>query len=163
VERADFFTNSRPGTSISVSDDAFVWSEPGAHPANPAVAGFVGERNAAGAWTVLTFLGELLPQVDTTTHRQGHDCALDGDTLVIGNRQVASGPSSTPLGGSVYVLQRSAPGAWSLRETLRVPGSTFDDGFGAPVALDGNVLFVGAPTDDDIGTKSGSVFAFRRP
>jgi len=100
----------------------------------------------------------------------GAAVAVSGDTVVVGEPQ-----SSTPDGGggAVHVFERSA-GTW--RESVRLeathPGN--GDEFGGALALDGDLLAVGALGEDsaargidgdpssDGAEKSGAVYVFTR-
>ncbi len=86
----------------------------------------------------------------------GISVALDGDTLAVG----ASGEASDARGigqdetnnqaadsGAVYVFTRSA-GVWAQRVYIKSSNSDFQDGFGISVALDGDILAVGATQED---------------
>ena len=59
--------------------------------------------------------------------------------------------------GSVYVYD-AATGA-QLHKLTASDGAT-NDGFGSALALDGNLLAVGSPGDDDFGSGSGAVYLF---
>ncbi len=63
--------------------------------------------------------------------------------------------------GSVYVCRRSLSGDWSLEARLEPADGTAGDKFGSAVALDGDLLVVGARGDDDLGNGSGSVYIFQ--
>ena len=100
----------------------------------------------------------------------GAAVAVSGDTVVVGEPQ-----SSTAVGrgGAVHVFERSA-GTW--RESVRLeathPGDA--DGFGEALALDGDLLAVGAQREDsaargtegdpsnDGAQESGAVYVFTR-
>jgi hypothetical protein len=93
----------------------------------------------------------------------GASVAVSGDTAVVGAPSSLPLLSQPPLGpGEVYVLRKQSDGTWQ-NENLSVPTV---DGFGASVAVSGDRLVVGAPTDDvvcpdDPSCNSGSVHLFR--
>jgi hypothetical protein len=62
----------------------------------------------------------------------------------------------------VYVFHRDEGGEdnWGKVTKLAQPGSGSD--FGKHVVLNGDTLFVAAPSQDDAGSNSGSVFVYRR-
>ena len=71
------------------------------------------------------------------------------------------GASSTTVGsnyyvGAVYVYEKGRTG-WSATPTTTLPGFTYQDAFGAAVALDGNRLVVGS---DFGGTGQGVVYVY---
>ncbi|MDZ7747710.1 MAG: hypothetical protein U5K43_01800 [Halofilum sp. (in: g-proteobacteria)] len=82
----------------------------------------------------------------------------DGDTMAVGARDEDS--AATGVGdaqdndssrsGAVYVFVRDASGAWSQQAYVKASNTDDTDFFGNSVALsaDGNVLAVGAPSED---------------
>jgi hypothetical protein len=93
----------------------------------------------------------------------GAPVAVSGDTAVVGAPSSLPLLSQPPLGpGAVYVLRKQNDGTWQ-NQNLSTPAV---DGFGASVAISGDRLVVGAPTDDvvcpdDPSCNSGSVYLFR--
>ncbi len=70
----------------------------------------------------------------------GHALALSGSTLAV---------SAYGAIGSVLVYTRTAPGTWSLQQTL-APTASGNTYFGAAVALSGDTLVVGAPYETTV-------------
>lgn len=95
----------------------------------------------------------------------GSAIALHGDTLAVG------APQSTAVQahqkGSVFMYQRDG-GGWT--EIAELVASDMDDGFqsdlhfGRALALDGDILVVGAPEarDQESGNSAGAVYIFER-
>ncbi|EYF01445.1 FG-GAP repeat protein [Chondromyces apiculatus] len=84
------------------------------------------------------------------------DVAVWGDTVVVG----AFGESSAgSAAGAAYVFGRSG-GSWSEHTKLVASDGAAGDGFGAPVAVSGDTVIVGAYADDDLGEASGSAYVF---
>ncbi len=81
-----------------------------------------------------------------------------GTALAAGRDLVAVGAPGKRAAGSVLVYERRH-GAWALAATLAGLDGREGDGFGAALALDGNLLVVGAPGVD---SARGAVYAFRR-
>ncbi len=81
-----------------------------------------------------------------------------GSAIAAGQDRVAVGAPGQGAGGSVLMYERSR-GRWSLAGTLAAPAGGAGTGFGAAVALDGDLLVVGAPGAD---SARGAVYAFRR-
>lgn len=81
----------------------------------------------------------------------GSSVATDGDRAVVG------APGLNGDSGAVYVFEREA-GIWAEKQVLRQPGQAFDSRFGASVAIDGDVVAVGAPGGEGGG---GVVHVFR--
>ena len=61
--------------------------------------------------------------------------------------------AETPSGGGVEYLQRAK---------LTANDGAFDDQFGKSVSIDGDTMVIGAQTDDDKGSGSGSAYVFTR-
>jgi len=83
---------------------------------------------------------------------------LSGDTAVLG---VAS---DTPVGtdsGSAYVFVRS-DGVWTQQAKLTASDAGLGDQFGKSIAVNGDTIIIGAPTDTPKGTDSGSAYIFVR-
>ncbi|HEY2858763.1 MAG TPA: FG-GAP repeat protein [Terracidiphilus sp.] len=97
----------------------------------------------------------------------GYSVAISGDTVVVGAPQEDSsslGVNSAPnelagASGAAYVFTRSA-GVWSqqayLKPALAGPGGQAGDHFGWSVAVSGDTVVVGAPSEDSstVGTNS---------
>ena len=102
---------------------------------------------------------------------------LDGDTLVVGAAQDEPHGTVTDA-GSAYVFTRSTKGVpsslWTFRQKLQSPTREQNDNFGTAVAVDGDVVIVGAPKRDQSvdgkqvplpwmsGDGVGAVFVFAR-
>ena len=85
----------------------------------------------------------------------GYSVAVDGDTVVIG----ATGAGT---GGAVYVRRTSDGGATYVEVAkLTASDAASGDRFGVSVAIDGDTIVVGANSDDDAGSSSGSAYVFR--
>ncbi len=87
----------------------------------------------------------------------GSSLAVSGDTVVVG----APGESSSATGingnqaddsaggsGAAYVFVRDADGIWSQQAYLKASNSEAGDSFGLSVAVSGDTVVVGAPTED---------------
>ena len=88
----------------------------------------------------------------------GSAVAMSGDTALVGapgNDDVDS------ASGSAYVFVRTA-GAWTEQAKLVASDAAAMDAFGTSVAIDGDTAVVGAISDDDGGSASGSAYVFVR-
>jgi len=87
---------------------------------------------------------------------------VDGDTAVVGARHDDDGGKSS---GAAYVYQRD-PGTdkWALETKLVMTNAATNDYFGRSVAIQGDVIVVGAPGDDfsTVFPHKGSAHVFTR-
>jgi hypothetical protein len=123
---------------------------------NPDLA-YVFERSVAGAW-------EQVAELEPGDGAQGLggnfaiDVALDGDRALIGAQE------AYVTGGAGYVFDRAASGAWLQMAKLSPPTVVGIGLTGSSVALEGNVVLLGSPWDDDPAgcVHTGSVVVFER-
>lgn len=90
----------------------------------------------------------------------GTSIASDGNTVVVGAVGEASdgsgpGNNAAPGAGAVYVLVRDGSGNWSEQAYLKALNPDSNDLFGHSVAISGDLLVVGAPTEDSDGSDPG--------
>lgn len=83
----------------------------------------------------------------------GSSVAISGDAAVVG----APFHAST---GAAYVFRRTA-GVWAEETKLTSITLGSSDRFGRSVAIDGDVIVVGAPEDDDVASNAGAAYVFR--
>lgn len=94
----------------------------------------------------------------------GHAIALGEEFLAVGAPEMTGMPGQQP--GRVYIFQHDRDGwidAAQLLSSDQDDGFQYDQHFGMAVAVDGDLLFVGAPNadDDQIGDNSGAVYVFQ--
>jgi len=106
-----------------------------------------------GAWA---FEQKLTASDGAADDEFGSALAISGDRIVVGANGDDDGGSSA---GSVYTFSRSGDG-WTEVDKLTAFDAIGSDGFGDSVALVGDVLIVGAPTDSDTAADSGVVFTY---
>ncbi len=99
----------------------------------------------------------------------GYSVAIDGNTAVVG------GPGSNSNAGAAYVFVFTEAddddGVWSQAAKLTAPVPAANDKFGTSVAIDGDIIVVGAPYkdyDDPDGdandvSNSGAAYVFTKP
>jgi len=113
----------------------------------------------------------------------GYAVALSGNTLAVSARNEHSGTTgvdgnqadnSEPGAGAVYVFTRDAAGVWSQQAYIKASTVDQEDWFGYSIALDGDILAVGAIGDDSSATgidgdqsdnsafQAGAVYVFAR-
>ena len=118
---------------------------------------YVFELSAARTWEAVA---ELEPG-DGAQGLGGNfaiDVALDGDRALIGAQE------AYVTGGAGYVFDRAASGAWLQTAKLSPPTVVGIGLTGSSVALEGNVVLLGSPWDDDPAgcVHTGSVVVFER-
>ena len=114
------------------------------------------KRNPDGTWSLGNIFSGLV------TERFGHDVDLDGDTLVIGVPFESWGATT----GRVHVYADFDSGPPTLQQ-LSAPEGETGNTFGASVAIWGDWLAVGAPTEDTafpqpMATDVGAVYLYER-
>lgn len=136
--------------------------------ATAAGAVYLFELTAAGSWAQIAYVKASNPGQN---HNFGAAVALDGDTLAVG----APGENTAEFrSGAVYIFTRSDTGVWSQQAFIKAGSVGLNDGFGAQVALLGNLLAVGAPGERSDATGingsdnnenavgSGAIYLFER-
>ena len=130
---------------------------------------YIFTRNTAGSLTSgWTQRAQLTASDGAASDLFGGNLSIDGDTVVVG----ANGDDDDgSMSGSAYVFTRDTPGSltsgWTQLIKLTASDGAADDQFGnnpfihgAGVAVDGDTIVIGAPLDDDNGTRGGSVYTF---
>jgi hypothetical protein len=118
---------------------------------------YVFERDANGNWSQQAHLkGDPTRAGDYF----GFALAIHEDTLAVSAPGGTLLLSSTPHAGSVHIYKREA-GVWTFVQRLS-PGIDQGDLFGQALALDGDKLVVGAPTDSTTQSFSGRVYVYPR-
>lgn len=111
-------------------------------------------REVAGEWVMVS---KLKAADAGSTDLFGYSVALSGNTAVIGAIQDDVGVTNS---GSAYVF-REIGGAWQQVQKLTASDGGNNDWFGSSVAIRGSTMIVGAYSDDNVGTDSGSAYIFR--
>ncbi|MFH1509218.1 MAG: FG-GAP repeat protein [bacterium] len=88
----------------------------------------------------------------------GQAVAIDGDLAVVG---AWATDESGPYSGSAYIFHFDGE-SWIEEQKLTANDASAEDHFGSAVSISGNLVVIGAYVDDDMGTSSGSAYAFRR-
>ncbi|HNO79901.1 MAG TPA: right-handed parallel beta-helix repeat-containing protein [Phycisphaerae bacterium] len=108
-------------------------------------------REIDGVWQQVAKLGA---DGGTSGDGFGLDVDIDGDTIVVGAYQDDDGASNS---GSAYVF-REVAGEWLQVAKLNASDPVGNANFGRSVAIDGNLVVVGAYRDDGGGPESGAVY-----
>ncbi|MBI4717800.1 MAG: hypothetical protein HY763_08360 [Planctomycetes bacterium] len=153
-------SNDAFGAAVDIEGDLLVIGAPyapGPSATTYTGAAYVFRQEAAGSW-LQEF--KLVPWGGESGDYFGVAVSLSAGRLAVGasSARCAAGPRC----GAVYVFQYT-PQGWVLEAQLFAPDGAPSDSFGAAVALDGDMLLVGADGDDFSGTNNaGSVCAFHR-
>ncbi len=91
----------------------------------------------------------------------GMDVAVWGDVIVVGAADEDTGGSRA---GAAYVYQRMEGGNdnWGLVKKLMASDAQANDQFGFSTAVSGDLIVVGAVSEDSAGTDAGAVYVFHR-
>ncbi|MBN2446440.1 MAG: thrombospondin type 3 repeat-containing protein, partial [Phycisphaerae bacterium] len=145
---------ARFGQAVDIHGDTAVVGAPddnlsGSHTG----AAYVFERDAGGRWNQQA---ALIP-TDAAPGEFGEAVAVFEDTILIGDSfNNACGERS----GVAYVFTRTESGGWTQQAKLTAADAAPGDMFGWPIALSGNVVLIGAVSDDDPFDRAGSVYTF---
>lgn len=152
------------GSAVAVDGDTVLLGASRAKVGNVLQQGavYVFERNAGGAdnW------GQTAKLTDASVGSIGNfgtSIAIQGDLLVVGAGRAGGNGQVT-----IFERDRGGPGAWG--KVAAIPDSAVGDGgsplefFGGAVALDGDLLLVGAGSADVsfFGEDDGAAYIFRR-
>jgi len=142
---------------------------------------YVFTRDGSGMWTQQAY---IKASNSDAGDQFGFSVALDGDTLAVEAHAEDSGAigvdgdqadNSAENSGAVYVFTRDAGGIWSQQAYIKASNTEAGDFFGlVAVALDGDILAVGAENEDSSATgingdqadnsamDAGAVYVFAR-
>jgi hypothetical protein len=96
---------------------------------------------------------------DNFNQALGACVALSGDTLAVGDPYDIQNGEET---GSVTIYQSGQDGAWQKITRLTAPDAKPGMIFGRNIALAGDRLVVGAPTDINFSSQSGAAYIYER-
>jgi FG-GAP repeat len=140
------------GFSVSISGDTVLigdWEDD--ELGNNSGAAYIFTRSG-GDWTQV----EKLVSDDVTDANFGLSVSIDGDIAVVGN---ISDSTIASVAGSAYVYTRDT-GAWTLETKLSASDSSAGSQFGWSVAIEGEIVAVGMPNDDDLASNAGAAYVF---
>jgi len=139
------------GTSVAVNGRIVVVGAPG-HPGSGAVYVY---RHNGRIWIEEAKLSAPVPDAHAGF---GDAVGISGSTIVVGERYAAD---DGVMYGAVYVYGFDGR-SWNREAKLFASDRAEDDGFGRSVAIDGAVIAVGAPYNDDEASGAGAAYLFRR-
>lgn len=158
-------------TGVDGNQASNSWSEAG--------SAYVFTRNEAGDWSQQAY---LKASNTGSGDRFGDAVVLSGDTLVVGaplEDSAARGidgfqaDNKALSSGAAYIFSRDSMGAWTQQAYLKGSNSETQDRFGHSLALDGDLLVVGASEDsgasgadgdqaDNSAPSAGAAYLFER-
>lgn len=142
---------ARFGGSIAIGGDLAVVGAPEANDGAPASGAAYVFRNSGGAWEQVA---KLTAGADTAPgSRFGIGVAVDGGTVVVG----AYGDYYTAHDGGAAYLFREVGGIWTRVAKLMAGDPSAGDFFGYSVAIEGDLVVVGARQKDS----TGAAYVFR--
>ncbi len=100
---------------------------------------------------------KLIPSDGNEGHEFGCSVDLKGDKAIVGAKRYYKNSSNEYI-GAAYIYNWDGSN-WNETKILASDGIT-GDYFGASVAIEGNLVLVGANENDDNGSESGLVYAF---
>lgn len=143
LDASDQGTDDRFGTSVAVSGDYAII---GARLDNCAPSGsncgsaYIFKRDH-GRWTQVQRLSASDAKAEDLF---GFSVSMDADVAVVGARTADCGPGALDC-GAAYVFTRGENGSWTESQKLSGHSPAPGDNVGAAVAVDGDVIVVGAP------------------
>lgn len=109
-----------------------------------------------GVWTQQAFLKPIEQEPGA---RFGSSLDIEGDTIVVGAPNM---DLDLKFGAGQVTVFTRVGAEWSLTDTLERPSPVIGDGFGSDVALDGDLIVVGAEDAEVFGVRSGAAYVFDR-
>lgn len=115
-----------------------------------------------GGWSTATQTARLMASDAEASDEFGVSVAVSGDVVVAGTEYEASGGTAS---GAAYLFQKPAGGWVNMTDTAKFTASdaTEHERFGHSVAIDGDVVVVGAWATDQGGVSTGSLYVFQKP
>jgi len=101
---------------------------------------------------------KLLASDGVSSDHFGIAVSIDGDYAIVG---AADDDDKGTSSGSAYIFQKNGA-SWGQQAKLTASDGTSSDYFGISVSISGDYAIVGAYSDDDMGSSSGSAYIFQR-
>lgn len=153
------------GSAVAINGDVLVVGEPfdDTRGLNAGAAHVYRRGGRKGLGTTWTLEATIYGSDAGTSDRFGSSVAVSGDRIVVG----APFDVPSPRVGAAYVFEytggtKGAKGAplWIETDKLTPSDGYSGDAFSTSVAIDGDIIAVGSPGDDDNGSGSGSLYVF---
>jgi hypothetical protein len=147
---SDYSTNDRFGAGVAINESYAI------------VGSIYDDDNGSQSGSAYVFdaatgveLRKIRPLDGSTDENFGSRLAISGTTIVGG---LTSDDDNGLLSGSAYLF--NATTGVQIAKLLPSDGGAVQDYFGISVAIDGDLVIVGAYRDDDNGNDSGSAYLF---
>lgn len=149
---ADGMQDDHFGEAVAISGDTVVVGV-SRHAANGPFSGAAYVFTRSG--TTWTQQAKLVPSDGVADDEFGKSVAIDGDVAIVG------APGRANDTGAAYVFRRSGT-TWSEEARLTAWNGVKADLFGGAVAVESDLVAVGATKSDGAAVNSGSAYAYRR-
>jgi hypothetical protein len=158
LARSDPYTGDWYGHEVAISEDTIIVGAPfDDDDGDGSGSAYIFTRNQGGPdyWNQVV---KLKASDAAAGDNFGYSVDIDGDTVVVGARE------DDTSRGSAYVFERNTAGMdmWGQVQKLTSDDRAELDFFGNSVAIDGDLIVVGASGDDDGGSSAGSAYIFER-
>ncbi len=143
------------GSSVSIHGDTAIISAPGDADEGAYTGSAYIFTRTNGLWTQQA---KLLSPFPAEGDGFGTSVSIEGNAAFVGT------PGYDEIGsnsGVVYEFTRTGA-IWSQTAKLLPDDGAAEDLFGSAIAIDGDTAVIGAWSDDDNGSRSGSVYIFER-
>lgn len=151
---SDGVSYDRFGFAVAIDGDVIVVGAPHIDPVGVAPgAAYVFRRNG-NAWIEEAI---LVSSGSTNGDSFGWSVSVDGDRILVGAR--SDSRAGFNEAGAAYVFRRNS-GAWVEEAALIASDAESGDLLGGSVAIEGDLLVVGAIGDDDGGNGTGAAYVF---
>jgi hypothetical protein len=149
---ADGAASDALGSSVAIDGDTIVLGAPGDGAGRGAVYVF---QRSGDSWTNTA---KLTASDGDTGDNLGSSVALDGDTIIAGAESRKVG--SHAFQGAAYTFASAGAAARTQTAELTASDGAANDHLSSSVAIDGDTIVAGAPTDD--GGSPGATYTFAR-
>lgn len=140
------------GVSVSLDGDTALI---GANATDVVGAAFIFKQKEDGRW----YQEAKLSPNNNLAHNFGVSVSISNDVAVIGRVILYENRNIDP--GSAYVFNK-IDGTWEFKTILKADDGQAFDYFGSRVSIYNNNILIGAPLDNDNGSRSGSAYIFAR-
>lgn len=157
---SDGLAGDQFGGSVAILGDYIVVGAPDDGEHSPSTGKVYLFEKPAGGWQDMTETAQLTTSDLGQFDRLGLSVAMIEDVIVIGVHLQGEN-----LMGAAYVYEKPAEGWHTMTETAKLTASDQigSSDFGIDVAIDHNVIVVGANNHNQTGERSGVVYLFERP